>query len=69
MIICSTNGRQRIAAVISWLLHSMQPDISGTFLFLFTENEIQDAVHWTYSQVGQIARVYRLCQRIIAYGR
>ena len=38
--------------VMSWLLHSMQLEISKTYLLLPTARDIWDAVNKTYSKVG-----------------
>ena len=49
--------------VMSWLLHSMQPEINQTYLFLSTAKEIWDAISQTYSKIGITTQVYELkCQ-------
>ncbi|KAL5580296.1 hypothetical protein UlMin_012738 [Ulmus minor] len=50
--------------VMSWLLHSMQPEISKPLLFLSTAKEIWDAVTHSYSKVGVRALVYELKNQI-----
>ena len=49
--------------VMSWLLHSMQSEISQTYLFLSTAKEIWYAISQTYSKIGITAQIYELkCQ-------
>lgn len=50
--------------IVSWLLHSLQPDISNTYFFLQSSKEIWDALEKTYSEVGHLARVYELRQKV-----
>jgi len=50
--------------VMSWLLHSMQPEISQGYLFLHTAKEVWDAAAQTYSKVGNAALKYDLKRRI-----
>lgn len=52
------------ALVMTWLLHSMQPSISSTYLFLRTVKDIWDDLADTYSEVCQIAQVYELQQHV-----
>ena len=52
------------STVMSWLLNSMQPDISNGFLFMDTAMEIWDAVAQTYSQKENMAQIYDLKCRI-----
>ena len=49
---------------MSWLLHSMQPHISRSFLFLKTTKEIWDSAAQTHSQVKNFVRIYQLNQEI-----
>jgi hypothetical protein len=37
------NGKQKNSTIMSWLLHSMKPDISQEYLVLNTSKEISDA--------------------------
>lgn len=40
------------STIMSWLLHSMQPDISQGYLFLSMAKEIWDVATQTYSKMG-----------------
>ena len=55
------------ALVMTWLLQSMQPQISKGFLFVKTVKELWDAVQETYSSVGNFAKLYELQQDIAKY--
>ena len=44
--------------VMSWLLHSMQPKISKTYLLPPTAKDIWEAVNKTYSKVGFTFQVF-----------
>ena len=55
---------RRNSPVVSWLIHSMEPEISRNYIFLDTAKEIWDAVSVTYSQIGNMAQVYELKRRI-----
>ena len=50
--------------IMSWLLNSMQPEISKTCLFLKSPKEIWDKIQGTYSKVGNTARIFELKGRI-----
>jgi hypothetical protein len=52
------------STVMSWLLHSMQLEISQEYLFLHTTKEVWDAAAQTYSKVGNAALKYDLKRRI-----
>jgi hypothetical protein len=52
------------STVMSWLLHSMHPEISQGYLFLHTAKEVWDAAAQTYSKVGNAALKYDLKRRI-----
>jgi hypothetical protein len=52
------------STIMSWLLHSMQPEISQGYLFLRTAKEIWDATAQTYSKVGNAALKYDLKRQI-----
>jgi hypothetical protein len=43
------------STIMSWLLHSMELEISQGYLFLGTEKELWDAVAQTYSKMGNTA--------------
>lgn len=49
---------------MSWLLHSMLPQISRGLLFLRTKKEIWDTVNQTYAQTHNLARISPLSQEI-----
>jgi hypothetical protein len=49
---------------MSWLLHSMQSEISQGYLFLHTTKEVWDATAQTYSKLGNSALKYDLKRRI-----
>lgn len=46
--------------VMSWLIHSMEPSISKTCLFLSSSKSIWDSLARTYSVEGHIGLVYEL---------
>ncbi|KAL4197299.1 hypothetical protein AMTRI_Chr04g250420 [Amborella trichopoda] len=50
-------------AVMSLLLHSMQPSISRGIMFPQTARKIWDLVHQTYSQNKYVTQVYQLRQK------
>lgn len=50
--------------VMSWLLHSMQPQISWGLLFIRTEKRIWNTVNQTYAQTHNLARISQLSQEI-----
>lgn len=54
------------STVMSWLVHSMKPEISQGYLFLRTAKEIWDVAAQTYSKMGNKAQVYDLKRRIQA---
>lgn len=43
-----------------WLLHSMKPEISNTFMYLPTVKAIWDSMIQAYSKKGNKARMYDL---------
>lgn len=49
---------------MSWLLHSMTPEVSNGYLLLRTAKEIWDAAVQTYSKIGNIAQIFYLKRRI-----
>ncbi|GFS46154.1 hypothetical protein Acr_00g0100480 [Actinidia rufa] len=49
---------------MSWLLHSMIPEIGEGFLALDTAKDVWDTVFKTYSRQGNIAQVYDLQQSV-----
>ena len=49
---------------MSWVLHSMIPEIGEGFLSLNAANDIWDNVFETYSRQGNIAQVYDLQWRV-----
>jgi hypothetical protein len=52
------------STVMSWLMHSMQPEISQEYLFLHTAKEVWDVATQTYSKVGNAALKYDLKRQI-----
>ncbi|KAL6327137.1 hypothetical protein AAG906_014955 [Vitis piasezkii] len=50
--------------VMSWLPHSMQPEISKTYLFLTTAEDIWEAVSKTYSKVGVSSQIFEVKRHI-----
>ncbi|KAH9741647.1 protein kinase domain-containing protein [Citrus sinensis] len=50
--------------VMSWLINSMDPHISQSFLFLPSARDLWDAVTETYSDLGNTAQLYELKCRI-----
>ncbi|RVW20593.1 hypothetical protein CK203_115255 [Vitis vinifera] len=50
--------------VMSWLPHSMQPEISKTYLFLTTAEDIWEAVSKTYSKVGVSSQIIEVKRHI-----
>lgn len=52
------------AIVMSWLLHSMKPEISHTFMYLPTSKAIWDSMIQAYSRKGNKARMYDLRQKV-----
>ncbi|KAH7844678.1 hypothetical protein Vadar_030535 [Vaccinium darrowii] len=52
------------STVMSWLLNSMELELSNGYLFMDTAKEIWDAVSQTYSQKGNMAQIYDLKCRI-----
>lgn len=45
--------------VVAWLLHTMQLEISKTYLLLLTTKDIQEALNETYSKVGFTPKLFR----------
>jgi hypothetical protein len=52
------------STIMSWLLHSMQPEIGQEYLFLHIAKEVWDVAAQTYSKVGNVALKYDLKRRI-----
>lgn len=52
---------------MSWLLNSMQPQISRGFFFLRATKDIWDSAAQIYSQVKNFVRVYQLNQEIMLF--
>lgn len=52
------------STILSWPLHSMQPDISQGYLFLCIAKEIQEATSLTYSKMGNADQIYELERQI-----
>lgn len=52
------------STVMSWLLNSMELELSNGYLFMDTAKEIWDAVSQTYSHKGNMAQIYELKCRI-----
>ena len=50
--------------VMSWLINSMQLQISRGYLLLNTAQKIWSAVSQTYSQVGNDAQIYELRNKV-----
>lgn len=50
--------------IMSWLLHSIQPEIGKTYMFLKTAKDIWEATAQTYSNVGMKAHIYELKTKI-----
>lgn len=48
--------------VMSWLLHSMKPEISRHYFLLKTGRQIWDSVAETYLELGNTIKVYELKQ-------
>ncbi|XP_057493174.1 uncharacterized protein LOC130778669 [Actinidia eriantha] len=55
---------QENSLIMSWLIHSMIPEIGEGFLSLDTAKDIWDTVSETYSRRGNIAQVYDLQRRV-----
>ncbi|KAH7520800.1 hypothetical protein FEM48_Zijuj08G0184500 [Ziziphus jujuba var. spinosa] len=49
---------------MSWLINSMDPSISKTYMFLATAQEIWEATKETFSDLGNSAQVYEIVMRI-----
>ena len=49
--------------VMSWLKHSIEPEISSSLILLSTAKEVWDHVHELFSK-GNDARIYQLKQQI-----
>ena len=52
--------------VMSWLTHSMEPDIAETFFEMATAQDIWDTLAETYSRKGNVAQIYELRRLIEA---
>ena len=50
--------------IIAWLINSMQPHISRTYLLLDTAAKIWNAVTLTYSRVGNDAQIYEIRNKV-----
>lgn len=50
--------------VMSWLLHSMQPEISRSLLLINTAYNIWTAAKQTYSRVSNDAQIYELRKKV-----
>lgn len=53
-----------ISQVMSWLINSMEPHISRTYLFLRTAKAIWDAVHEHYLDLENASRVFEIKNRL-----
>ncbi|XP_052625897.1 uncharacterized protein LOC128132928 [Lactuca sativa] len=52
------------SSIMSWLWNSMQPEISGTCMFLTTAKDIWDTIKQMYSKVHDAALVYEIKTKI-----
>ena len=50
--------------VMSWLLHSMQPEISRTYFLLLTTRDIWTTVNTTYLKVGFTSQFFQIKRQI-----
>ena len=50
--------------VMTWLINSMQPHISRTYLLLDTAAKIWNTVTLTYSRVGNDAQIYEIRNKV-----
>ena len=50
--------------VMSWLVHSMEPELADPFLSMGTTQDIWDTLAETYSRQGNVAQVYELRRAI-----
>jgi hypothetical protein len=50
--------------ILTWLLHSMLPEISQGYLFFCTAREVWDATTHTYSKMENARQIYELKQQI-----
>ena len=57
-------GIQRNYIVMSWLLHSMEPQIRKIYMLLSTAKEIWDAVNKTFSKVGFVTQIFQIKRQI-----
>ena len=50
--------------IMSWLVHSIEPDIAIDFLAMDTTQDIWNTLAHTYSRKGNVAQVYELQRSI-----